>query len=76
MSGKKRKYTATSPKQIVCYMKHIELPPTRADVFKEILKLSQVVTEECGYKCTLVTYDLAIAKLVKRIQCEETPPAI
>ena len=52
-------------------MKHIQLPPTRADVVKEILKSSQIVAKECGQKYALVTYDLAIAKIAKRIQCEE-----
>ena len=52
-------------------MKHIQLPPTRADVVKETLKSSQIVAKECGQKYALVTYDLAIAKIAKRIQCEE-----
>ena len=54
-------------------MKHIQLPPTRADVVKDTLKRSKIVANECGQKYTLVTYDLAIAKIAKRIQCEETP---
>ena len=40
---------------------------TRPDVVKEILKRSQVVAEECGQKYALNTYDLAIAKIAKRI---------
>ena len=54
-------------------MKYIQLPPTTADVVKETLKRSQIVAKECGQKYPLVTYDLAIAKIAKRIQCEETP---
>ena len=68
-----RKHTKTSPQQLVCYMKHIQLPSTRADVVKETLKRSQIVAKECGQKYASVTYDLAIAKVAKRIQWEETP---
>ena len=65
--------TEKSPQQLVCYMKHIQLPPVRADVVKETLKRSQIVAKECGQKYASVTYDLVIAKIAKRIQCEETP---
>lgn len=64
----KRKHTNTSPRQLVCYMKHKQLLPTRADVVKETLKRSKVVVEECGNKYALATYGLAIAKMVNRIQ--------
>ena len=38
----------TSPQQTVCYMKHIQLPPTRTDIVQETLKRYQAVAEECG----------------------------
>ena len=59
--------------QRVGYMKHIQLPPTRADVIRETLVRSQTVAAECGQEDALVTYDLAIAKIAKQIQCESTP---
>ena len=34
---------------------------------------SQKVSAECGSKYTIITYDLAIAKVAKQIQCEEYP---
>ena len=68
-----KEHIETSSQQFVCYIKHIQQPSTRADLVKEILKRSQVVAEEGGQKYTLVTYDLAMAKIAKRIQCEETP---
>ena len=57
----------------VCYMKHIQLPRTRFDVVKETLKRSQEVSKECGQRYTIVTYDLAIAKIAKQLQSEEAP---
>ena len=48
--------------QVVTYMKPIMLPPTRNDVVQETLDRSIKVSEECGEKHTIVTYDLAIAK--------------
>ena len=68
-----KKHTETSPQKLVCYIKQTQLSPTWANLVKETLKRSQVVAEECGPKYSLVTYGLAIAKIVKRIQCEETP---
>ena len=62
-----------SPQQLVWYMKYMQLRPTRADVVKETLKRSQIVAKECGQKYALVTYDLTIAKIAKRIHCKETP---
>ena len=62
----------TSPRQLACYMKHKQLPPTTADVVKENLKRSKVGAEEFGHKYALATYGLAIAKMVNRIQYEET----
>ena len=58
-------------KQIVCYMKPIQLPPTRTNVVKETMKCSIVNTVK--QRQAFVTYDLAIAKIAKRIQSEESP---
>ena len=60
-------------KQRVCYMKHIQLPPNRVDVVRETLKRLQVVSRECRQMYTIVTYDLAIAKIAKQIQSEDFP---
>ena len=54
-------------------MKPITLPPTRTDVVRETMIQSQKVSAECGSKYTIITYDLAIAKVAKQIQCEEYP---
>ena len=32
----------TSPQQTVCYMKHIQLPPTGTDVVQETLKCRRI----------------------------------
>ena len=60
-------------KQRVCYTKPIQLPPNRVDVVREKLKRSQTVSRECRQKNTIVTYDLAIAKITKQIQSEDFP---
>ena len=57
----------------VCYMKHIQFPPNRVDVVRETLKRSQAVSRECRQMYTIVTYDLAIAKIAKQIQSEDFP---
>ena len=62
-----------SSQQLVCYMKHIHLSPSRVDVVNETRKRSKIVSDKFGQKYALVTYDLAIVKIVKRIQCEEKP---
>ena len=61
--------------QTVCYMDHIQHPPppTRLDVVKETLKRSQSVSKACGEEFTLITYDLAVAKIAKQLQCTEPP---
>ena len=59
-------------KQLVCYMIPIQLPPTRIDVVKETMHRSQILAEQCGQNYALITFDLAIAKIAKRIQSEET----
>ena len=62
-----------NPKQTVCYMDHIQQPATRLDVVKETLKRSQSVSKACGEEFTLITYDLAVAKIAKQLQCAESP---
>ena len=40
---------------------------------KETLKRSQAVAKECGDKYVIVTYDLAVAKIVRQIQIQNSP---
>ena len=54
----------------MCYSQNIRLPPTREDAVKEILKRSQSVNTECGDKYTIVTYDLATAKIERQVQIQ------
>ena len=60
------RFTDTSPKQIVHYMNHIRYPPTRNDVVKETMVRSQQVSKKCKQRYTIVTYDLALAKIAKK----------
>ena len=60
-------------KQTFGYMKPIMLPPTRNDVVLETLNRSKELANECDSSCIVVTYDLAIAKIAKQIQCTEHP---
>ena len=60
-------------KQLICYRKPIQLPPTRIDAIKETVHQSQIVAKGCGQDYALVTYDLTSAKIAKIIQYEETP---
>ena len=55
-------------------MKHIQLPPTRTDVVKKTMKRSKLVAKNCNQQYVIVTYDLAIAKVAKQLQSEESPP--
>ena len=59
-------------KQLACYRRSIQLPPTRIDVIKETVHQSQIVAEDGGQGYGLVTYDLTTAKMAKRIQSKET----
>ena len=54
-------------------MKPITLPPTRTDVVRKTMIQSQTFFPECRSKYTIITYDLAIGKVAKQIQCEEYP---
>ena len=49
-------------RQLICYKKTIQLPPTGIDVHR-----SQIEAEGCGQDYALVTYDLTSAKIAKRI---------
>ena len=40
---------------------------------KETLKRSQAVAKECGDKYVIVTYDLAVAKIARQIQIQNSP---
>ena len=46
-------------------------PPTRTDVIKKTIVQSKRVSEKCGSVFGVITYDLAIAKIAKKIQNEE-----
>ena len=59
------------PRQCVEYMQQIPFPRTRTDVVKETTVESKGVSEECGSIFAFITYDLAIAKITKKIQNEE-----
>ena len=45
-------------KQIVCYIKPIQLPPTRTDVVKETMKRSTDIANTVKQRQAFVTYDL------------------
>ena len=49
-------YPESTRKHVVCYMQNIKPPPTRKDVLKETLKISQAVAKECGNKCPIVIW--------------------
>ena len=51
------------------YMQHF--PPTRTDVIKKTIVQLKRVSEKCGPVFAVITYDLAIAKIAKKIQNEE-----
>ena len=59
-------------KQLACYLKPIQLPPTRIDVIKETVHRSHFVAEGYGQDYALVTYHFTTAKIAKRIQSKET----
>ena len=59
--------------QTVEYMKPITFLVTCNDVVLETLKHSKPLAAECGAENIVVTYDLAIAKKGKKIQCGEQP---
>ena len=40
---------------------------------KETLKRSQAVAKECGDQYTTVIYNLAVAKIVRQIQIQNSP---
>ena len=59
-------------KQIVCYTKPIQLSPTRTDVVKETMKHSIDIANTVKQRQAFVTYNLAIAKIAKKMQSEES----
>ena len=59
------------PRQCVEYRQHIPFPPTRTDVVKETIVQSKRVSEERGSTSAVINYELAIAKIAKKIQNEE-----
>ena len=59
--------------QTVEYMKPITFLVTCNDVVLETLRHSKQFAAECGAENIVVTYDLAIAKNGKKIQCGEQP---
>ena len=67
------RYYEKTPTKKIGHMKPITLPPTRTDVVRETMIQSQNVSAECGSKNKIITYDLAIAKVAKQIQCGECP---
>ena len=65
------RFIAKCPRQRVEYMQHIPFLPNRTDVVKETTVQSKWVSEEYGSTFAAITYDLAIAKIAKKIQNEE-----
>ena len=59
------------PRQPVEYMQHIPFPPTGTDVVKETIVQSKRVSEECGSTFAVISYDLSIANIAKKIQNKE-----
>ena len=57
--------------QTVGYTKPITFPQTGKDVVLETLKRSIELETECEAENIVVTYDFAIAKKSKQIQCAE-----
>ena len=51
----------------------IQLPPTKDDMIRQTLKISQEVASDCGGKFPLVKYNLAYTKIARHIQFEENP---
>ena len=60
-----------TPIQKIEYMKLITLPPTRTNVVRESMIQLHNVSADCGSKYTIITSNLAIAKVAKQIQCKE-----
>ena len=46
---------------------------SRNDMVKETMVRSQQVSKKCKQRYTIVTYDLAVAKIAKKIQSDESP---
>ena len=52
-----------TPTQKTGYVKRITLSPITTDIVRETMIQSQKVSAECRSKYTIITYDLAIAKV-------------
>ena len=61
----------TQIKQSIQYMHNIQLPPTRDNVIRQTLKVSQEVVTDFEDEFALVTYNLAFAKIARHIQIEK-----
>ena len=62
-----KRYPEPTRNNVVCYMQNIRLPPTREDVVKETLKISQAPKKECGDKYAIFRHDVAVAKITRQI---------
>ena len=60
-------------KHQVWYLPQISLSPTQHCVVAETMNRSLIVAMEAGKTSIAVTYDLAIAKVAKQIQSQESP---
>lgn len=56
------------PKQNVLYMPSIHLPPTRAGVVAETMRITQECAKECGQPHGVASYDLDMAGKALKIQ--------
>ena len=54
-------------------MKPITRQAAKNDVVRETMIQSQNVSAECWSKHTITTYNIAIVKVAKQVQCEEYP---
>ena len=57
----------------VWYLPHISLSPTQHSIVADTMNRSLIVAMEAGKTSIAVTYDLAIAKVAKQIQSQESP---
>ena len=57
----------------VWYLPHISLLPTQHSIVADTMNRSLIVAMEAGKTSIAVTYDLAIAKVAKQIQSQESP---
>ena len=65
------RFIAKFPTQRVEHMQHIPFLHTRTDVVKKTIVQSKIVSEEDGFTFAVITYNLVIAKISKKIQNEK-----